>query len=279
MLGIEPKSLRYLGIIALAICLVVFLKTTNSDQWFSSLSGNLFAELFGIVITVAVIDRILERNRQRDKQRYKQIALRQLRKPLKNHIKLLFSMFKASSDSSPKNKFSNIRDLFDDNYFEQIVFLDLSMPAPTKPRRQWIKYISDDFKLFKEALNRTLGIYAIYFDSETIDLIEQLSASQFTFVCSHLLSLKQTADEEEIKLEGSNFFLANINHAKEYTAALVRLIDIYNHLTENDDQKIAITDEMWADNKPPMFGESRSKTAESAAIKELLRVYSMKNKT
>ncbi len=252
MLKIELRTLLFIGVVILVILLGVFLYTTNRDEWLSNLSGNLFAEGFGIILTVAVIEKILEEHRKKEKQRFKEIALRQLRRPLRNHFNVLFKMFKAATNSIPPNKPSQLRDLFDDNYFEQIGFLDISKPAPVKPSKSWTDYIAIDSKLFKEALNRTVEKYAVYFDLEMVDLMEQLIESDFTHICTNL----QTLAYETKATSPPILLLAFREQARKHSQSFTKLVELHNLFFNNTEQEIIITNEMW-NNDQPKFGESR----------------------
>lgn len=171
------KLLYILLIVLIVIFLFAFLITTSKQDWISSLSGNLFSGTVGILITVALVDRIIEAQQEKVRQKYKTIAFRQLRLELLDQFGMFFNIFKSSVISKPEKDCTNMRDFFDEDYFEQIVFFDFENPSPVilpftyGKETLWFDYVALRLNQFNGALNKTIEKYGIYLDSDTIDLI------------------------------------------------------------------------------------------------------------
>jgi hypothetical protein len=155
---------------------------------------NLGTEISGILLTVLLIDAVIRRKDAHDQKRYRRIALQQLRMPLFSHLLLLSGMYKASVERNPAREISNLRDLFSEDYFEQIAYFNVMGPSPAAlqllgpssvaggkkpPSIPWYQYLNSEVERFKEDLQRVVDKYAMYLDPETIDLLEQLANSSF----------------------------------------------------------------------------------------------------
>jgi hypothetical protein len=81
---------------------------------------NLASEVVGILITVLFIDAVLQRREEREQRRYRSVTLQQLRLPLKQHLLLLFAIYKASVEQKPEREISRVEDLFSDDYRTQL---------------------------------------------------------------------------------------------------------------------------------------------------------------
>lgn len=252
------KILYTLLAILLVIFSCIFLTTTPNEEWLSSLSGNLFAEIFGIFFTVAIIDRIIEANQEKTRRKFNQIAFQQLRIPLIHHFQLLFNMYKASVISKPSKIYANISDIFDDNYFDEIAFLDFLKPAPVIPEVLWINYLGFQFKEFKESLEKTIEKYSIYLQSDVIDLIEQLSNSNFVSFTKQVVLLP-IIDKEQGFERDYNFLedQSMRDMVREHVNLFIILVEKHNQFAREESLKINITDELWRNDVSPQIGGSR----------------------
>jgi hypothetical protein len=81
-------------------------------------------------LTTLLIDNITRTNQEKERKKYQAVALQQLEIPLVHQLYMLFNIFKSSVGIKPQKTYRNARDLFDDNFFDHLVFFDFSKEAP-----------------------------------------------------------------------------------------------------------------------------------------------------
>lgn len=244
------------------------------------LALNLGTEILGILLTVLLIDAVIKRKEARDQKRYRRIALQQLRIPLFHHLRLLANMYKASVERKPDREISNLRDLFSEDYFEQITYFNAMGPSPkdvpmslravTLGAQQrwipWYQYLSTEVKQFKEEVDRVVDKYAMYLDPETLDLLEQLANSPVVFTVSQLPSTATMLSETWGAQQAYNPFILEDAEdveddervVRKHTDVFSKVVDIYNKEAP-DDRKVLIRNyKMWSDGVAPAVGSSRA---------------------
>ena len=120
--------------IIVIVCLVAYIIAPASMDWVRNLTLNVITEIFGIVLTIFLIDRVLRAREELDekeaRRKYQTIALRHLRIPLINHLRMFTNILKAVSESAPQKSYGSVHDLFDNDYFTKLELLDFSKDAP-----------------------------------------------------------------------------------------------------------------------------------------------------
>lgn len=254
--------MRMVLYIGLAICFVIslytFFTSTPQEVWLSNLSGNLVAEIFGILLTVVIVDRIIEAKQEKERQKFKQVAFQQLRIPLVNHFQMLFNIYKASVTSKPSNNYENLRDFFNDDYFNEIAFYDFTKPNSTSTGFSGFDYLPREFKEFKQTLNKTIDKYGFYLNSDTVDTIEQLINSSLTSFISKIQSILQIDQTEGYK-RNYNFFnsQATRNMVIEHTNFFIKLVEESNRFMKKDELKIKVEAGLWRNDISPQIGIGR----------------------
>ena len=137
---------------------------------------NLASEVVGILITVLFIDAVIQRREEREQRRYRSVSLQQLRLPLKQHLLLLFDIYKASVEQKPDREISRVEDLFSDDYQTQLTRFDFASEGPMvligvggDQKVPWFDYLRQEVGKFKDDLNRILDKYAFYLDPDTLN--------------------------------------------------------------------------------------------------------------
>lgn len=256
----------------------VFLSPTL-EGW-RAFALKLGTEILGILFTVLLIEAVIRRKEERDRAWhrrrawYRRIALRQLRIPLNNHLRLLSDMYKASVERKPDREISNLRDLFSEDYFEQITYFNAMGPSPAAhpmplcsvtsgAQRRWIpwdQFLSTEVKQFKEEVDRVVDKYAMYLDPETMDLLERLANSPVVMSVGHLPMSATMLLQSWGPQQAYNPFIVedDARIVRKHTDVFSKVVDIYNKEAP-DDRKVLIRNyKMWSDGVAPAVGSSRA---------------------
>ena len=230
--------------------------------------------LLVIIIAFILVESVIKQREEQERDKYRAVALRRLRIPLTHHLQLLSDMYKASVERKPDREISNLRDLFSEHYFEQITYFNAIGPSPAAEpmslravtsgaQRRWIpwyQYLSTEVKQFKEEVDRVLDKYAMYLDSETLDLLEQLANSPVVMTVGQLPMTATMLLQTWGPQQAYNPFILEEDQpiVREHTDVFSRLVDIYNK-EATDDRKIFVrNDRVWKDNVSPAVGSARA---------------------
>jgi amino acid permease len=107
-------------------CFSAFAFLPNLLEGWRAFLLNVGTEVLGIWLVIALIDTIIRRREDQQRKRYRSIALRQLWRPLKRYLTVLFNIYKASADGKPDRNISTVKDLFDGDYMEQLKRFDIA---------------------------------------------------------------------------------------------------------------------------------------------------------
>ncbi|HJV82038.1 hypothetical protein [Noviherbaspirillum sp.] len=227
--------------------------------WLKDLSLNVGTEIFGILLTVFLIDAVIRRNEERERNRVRQIAFQQLRIPLLHQLHMLHGMYKGCIPRQPEIVPASIRELFSDDYFVQLAFLDFSKPAPlssTVPL-QWFDYLKMEVEKFKAALGRTIEKYAVFLDADSIALLERLMDASFISLIAQAPAIRDVDRRENFRR--SYNLLAGQGMAeliRKYTEAFCQLVETYN-LAVPAELKLALDSGLWRNDMSPQFDSAR----------------------
>ena len=228
-------------------------------EWLKDFSLNVGTEIFGILLTVFLIDAVIRRKEERERNRVRQIAFQQLRIPLLHQLHMLHGMYKGCIPCQPEIVPVGIRELFSDDYFVQIAFLDFSKPAPlsTAVPLQWFDYLKMEVEKFKAALGRTIEKYAVFLDSDSIEILEKLIDSSFISLIGQATAIRDVDRRENFRrpynlLAGQG--MAEI--VREYISTFCQLVEVYN-LAVLEEGKLALDSGLWRNDISPQFGSAR----------------------
>lgn len=234
----KPKILL---ILALILLIVVVLKLVSKcflpdDNGFFI---NLITEILGAIITFIAIDNIISSNENRTKKEYNKVAYRTLYSPLRSYVFMWLHIgFESEEKAKIELKDKTLKDIFFsdtfiesikskdfDNFYNNMTFLghqDTRVLKDIVPRL---------YKEFKERINLSIEKYAIYFEPETLNLLEHFAEK------SHLYEVF----EFWISVNGGNhsrWFQSEklkSEYFKQHFTRLFTLIETYNSLIENGD--------------------------------------------
>ncbi len=249
-------------VFALVVCVIVYQFIPIVLEGPRGFALNLATEIIGILLTVGLIDAVLRRREERERQRYRSLALRQFWRPLNRQFDLLFNLYKATVERKPEREISEVSNLFDEDYFEQVARLDAAADGPAVrsiggTAVPWSEWIDEEAKRFKDALERVIDKYAMYLDVDTIDVAERLVDSSFITLAGHGAMMgahaRNTGHRGPLPFLGA---YGKDSPIREYTSAFSELVDIYNKTAPNE-RKMVPPRLMWRDDVSPSIGSAR----------------------
>ncbi len=246
----------YLVLILLAIffsALSSYLFFAYKEQWFSAYSTSIASGIVGSLIVIFLIDRIIERNREREQMQMRKIALEKLRIPIVWQMMLLCNVYKAASKDKPQKLPSNFQEIFTDNFYTEVSFLDFAKDAGVTPKTDWFNRLDSELRFFKKKIEQTIDTYAIFCDSSFISLLEKLINSHFTFFIIQakaipIVDMQMGFKRRYTMFSGTEEFL------KEHALLMLQLIDYFNSEAE---KPIEFDTSIWRDDVSPLWGSGR----------------------
>jgi hypothetical protein len=240
--------------------LLIYMYSPNLDL--KSYAGNLSAGLFSSVLTIIFIDEAIERKRKNERTAINNVALKKLRHPLIDHLKVLSDWYKAAAPRPPASCPKTISDIFNDDYYQQIRFLCLNTKAPVITTTSWFNYNAENARIFKSNIDKIIDKYAVYLDPNSIELFESIANSG-------LINYLITLDNFPKRMATIGKALG-INHptrktmldddgviklVKDHITLIIKLLDHYNKVAE---YPIILEDlSLWQNNIEPLWGCSR----------------------
>jgi hypothetical protein len=169
---------RHLLLLLLASSLTVasLVAARYGSTWAASFTSNLAAGFLGSFLTVLLIDRALERERRTQTERVRKLAFAQLRPTVLNHLILLSGWYKATIPQQPSNPPTRLEELFSEDYFQEIRYLDFSKPGPSRDV-SWFAFTGREFDSLKVEIRRVIDKYAFFLESQTLELLEGIGNS------------------------------------------------------------------------------------------------------
>lgn len=244
----------YLLLLVLACLLLAASWLVVPDQeWAGGFLSDLAAGIFGSLVIILFVDRIIERNRQRERVKVAKVALGRMRFPILWHMILLCNAFKAATENKPTLLPSTYEDVFNDAYYEEIAFLDLTKEAPVALKMDWWNHLYLETKFFKEKLEQTLDTYAVYLDTEMIDMLEGIINSPFLKDISDLHLLPRIDRRYNFK-RPYTMRLFPKDHLEEHINRMLKLV---HHFNSKSDSPVRFTEGMWSDLSAPKWGSGR----------------------
>jgi len=230
---------KILLILCTILLLVVSLKVISSFIFPNDFGFfiNLITEILGAIITFVAIDSIITSNENRLKNEYKKIAYRTLYNPLKDYVFMWLHIgFESEEKAKLELKSQTLKELFfSDSFIENIKSKDFDEPfnkmffLGQEDTRILKNIVPKLFTDFKHKLNISIEKYSIYFEPETLFLLEHFAEK------SHLYEVF----DFWISLNGGNHskWFHSEKLKKEYLhqhfSKLFELIDKYNTICPN----------------------------------------------
>lgn len=149
--------------------------------WFSDTLSNIATAFFSSLVIYYLIEKSLEKSREEEKSKRKKIALTRIQEPLEHLLTFLLQIYKASK-IKPAILPENYEDLFSEDYFESVRYLDFQQDAPVTPKRSWTVYSSETITDVHDQFDKIIDAYGFVLDNDIIENIEEIcSCNTFHF--------------------------------------------------------------------------------------------------
>ncbi|HEY9849951.1 MAG TPA: hypothetical protein V6D28_10870 [Leptolyngbyaceae cyanobacterium] len=193
---------------------------------------------------------------------FNQIAFEQLKNDLESHAQMLFYMFKASVKAVPEQKYRELEDFFDDVYYREIAYLNLSKSAVSfgSSRTSWDEYISSGCSTLKNSLTRTLDRYSHKLSSQIVALMESIINDGFIKLMLNIQALN-APEYNSLPRFTSLFEFPGIQETvRDHIEKFLKLVEIYNQNSASEKNiKMSNTkwDRWWDEHVQPHIGHGR----------------------
>jgi hypothetical protein len=252
-------SLIVLGLIQVALIGLYSYSTKCGPDWLKEVSLNVGTEVFGILLTVWLVDAVIRKNEQSDRDRVVKVAFAQMRLPLRRHIAMLLSMYKAALAHAPYDPPRELRDLFGPDYAVQLAFLDFAKPAPLMNVQPitWFDYFHHEVEQLRSALTRTIEKYATFLDPETVELLESLTGSSLLGLLSQARAIPHIDRQQGLNRKYNLLSGQGVpDLIRQHTELVLHLTALANDKLP-EDKKIELKADDWRNDIAPQFGSAR----------------------
>lgn len=284
----NPKSTKEAYLIMLIILTTIFIlcviiyNSTNIEL-LNSISLNLMSEIIGIGITIGVVDRLIKINENIEKKRIQDVVIKELKYPLKDLGQLIFNMYKSTIQMKADKDYKYIRDLLkDEDFLNNVFHLDFSKAVFCIPEKNWLQYFHEETQKFSDSLNLVLAKYAIYIDSELIEVFHNITDSKFMSLMLYKMPIYQYQNQSWYKLyDLSRISSMDVSECaifrqepkiwddfKEFIYNIIRLMDKYYIYTQDD---LLIDDSWWEDSIFIKIGSARAELKDNVKQESTLK--------
>jgi hypothetical protein len=232
--------------------------TKYTYEWAASFTSNLAAGFLSSFLTVLLIDRALERERQGQTKRIRKLAFAQLRPAVLRHIILLFGLYKAAIPEPPHFQPTNFKQVFGEDYFREVRFLDFSKPSPSLPQTTWLSFTGAELDSFTVEIRQVIDKYAIFLEPETLELLGSMTSSNLVnaFVKLHQTNLLAMDQAKAIQRRYNLLDEASFNRALR--AHIEKLESFLSSFNDTASESIDLADlHLWRVDVSPQFGTGR----------------------
>ena len=229
-----------------------------SPPWVESLCSNLGAGFLGAFLTVLLIDRAITRERETETRRIRALCLGQTRSFILRYLELLCAWYKAAAKEKPSHTPPTLRDIFSEEFYEELLRLDFSKGAPTFPVITWFRWSATTAEELRAILNAVLDKYAFFLDAATLEIIEGLANSSFLRLLKATENWPSGMPPVAAGVRRTYNLLAGtglLDYLRRDVKLLLRLVERFN---ESVPRQIVIGDlELWREDIGGTFGEAR----------------------
>lgn len=234
--------------------------------WLGDVSLNLGTEIIGIFLTIGLIDAVIRGRDERERKRVRNLAIRSMRPALMDHLRLLQGMYKAAAPATIRRTSADVRELFDEEFFGQLRYLDFAAQAPVLPTQQWtwFDYLAHHVRQFRAGMVAATDRYATFLDGETLERIETLMSTSFLAFLEQASAIPAVDRKEGWKRSYALFSGTGMTSiVKDHADALLSVIDSCNGVLPSGDS-VAVDIGHWRNDIAPVYGSARSEIAGSS---------------
>lgn len=210
------------------------------------------------ILWVYYFDFLVEQSFQKEKEKERtersKIVFNRIKNPLSEFLRLLWQIFKASSNR-PEEFPNSYTFLFTDDYYQNIRYLDFSQEAPVVPRRTWFQFISGRSAEIKNQFEASIDAYGYILDNDTLTLIESVCQSGILNYFMQIQAVPQVDQEHGFKRE---YLMLNGPHEiiREGVPSILKLLEQVNEVLETP---IEIHPDFHRDDVSPRWGVNRTR--------------------
>jgi len=242
-----------------------------SLPWLGSIGSNLAAGFLGSFLTVLLIDQAIAKERDRENRRVRTLALGQLRPLTLQLLELLCAWFRAAVKRPPERELAEIREVFSNDYYQEVRFLDFSKPAPISPPMPWLLHSATVIKEFRAAVDSVLDKYALFLDAETLEMLESLGNTHALSLIVSLASL--TPWKPPAVAHRTDNVLAGEGVEEAMREDVETLLSFVSKLNQCIARPITIADlYLWRPDVGGAFGAARMTDEEIARSNPMIRI-------
>ncbi|MGB9966302.1 hypothetical protein [Halobacterium hubeiense] len=215
---------------------------------------------FSSYITILLVDRSFRRQKKNRRKKMRSAALRQLEGDLVSHLNFLVNMYIAASEEHPDKIPETYDDLFTDEFFKTVQYLDFSKEYPTARDSRfirWFDYAESHLNGFQNAIDQAISQYSMWLDPEVVETLQEIRGSTFSgmVITASETDMMQLDKEMGYEREYTVFF-GYEEFVEEHTNALLALVQEYEksqdvELTEVGDLNA------WSEEIAPTAGTAR----------------------
>lgn len=238
-------------VIGSIIALISFILPIEYN-WWKDILINISAGFYSSTLIYFLIERSLENARTVENEKRIRIAYKRFRKPISDQIYLLAKIFKACT-SKLDNVPNTLETLFDENFLDNMRFLNFLKNAPIIPNSLWMFYIQDVNTRFKEQVDNIIDTYAGVFEPDFLDDLENLSNSNIILMSRNFRSMHGLIEK---RLHSGPFYIymGASELMKEHIRLLVKVVSVIN---SSLDVKIGVPESVFKDNMSPEWNSGR----------------------
>ncbi len=232
--------------------LISFLINENW-QWAGDALSNLATGFYGSIVVYYLVEHSLEKSKQSEKVLRQKIAFTRIRRPFQDLLRFLVQIYKASR-ARPDILPQNYEELFSDDYFDSIRYLDFEQNAPVTPRRSWMQYSPQVTDRIQSQFETIIDAYGSFLDTETLERLEQLcSCFMFTYFRG-FPSIIQTDIQQGFKRA---YLMLNGPHEllRADIEIILQLLEESNSLLETP---LSLNQDVFRDDIAPHWGVNRT---------------------
>jgi len=233
--------------------MVISYVISKNWQWAGDALSNLATGFYGSIVVYYLVERSLEKSNERENIRRRKIAFNRIRRPLQDLLRFLWQLYKASR-LKPDILPSNYEELFSDDYFDSIRYLDFKQNAPVTPRRSWMQYTPQVTNRIQSQFETIIDTYGSFLDTETLEKLEQVYNCHLFPYFRGFPAIIQVDIQERFQ---RHYLMLNGTHEmlREDIKNILQLLELTNSLL---DAPISLSQDFSRDDVSPRWGVNRT---------------------
>ena len=258
MRKLEPLKISLLILIAVFLICIAVGNLINNVK-LSDYLINVSVEMLGSIITLLFIDLYLNNQEKKLEKKRETIVWKTLKPIIREHISLLFSIYKSTNEVRGYNyECDKLQDFFTGDFKSIIRNLDLTKDAPIHPTLDWLSYLTLNITELNNKYEKILDKYSAYMVPELIDSLENIKESLFHSVIITTIPTVSNFAKMDNKVIPNDIFktLLDEEDIDKYVYELVHLLK----LSEKDNimkNFYVINNEKWRNDIAPKIGSGR----------------------